>query len=131
MQVYRLKLTVLQTTLLTDGLDTVGTANKIGVLMATGLELGGTLREAALVNGGVLQEGSTLGGLSTNIVARMSRDSTSQTEKADGEGGSKLNHFIDIPSRYWKKRKMAWGELVRMKKRQPYTADFRPFIFTP
>jgi hypothetical protein len=104
LEVNGLKLTVLQTTLLADGFHTVGTAKNIGVLMATGLELGGTLREAALVNGGVLQEGSTLSSLSTNIVTGMSRDS--QTEKADGEGGSKLNHFIDIPSRYWKKRKV-------------------------
>lgn len=54
MQVHKLKPTVLQATLLTDGFDTVGTANNVGVLMATGLELGGTLGEAALVNGGVL-----------------------------------------------------------------------------
>jgi hypothetical protein len=94
---------VLQTTLLADGLDTVGTANDVGILVATGLELGGTLGQAALVNLGVLQEGGTLGSLSTNIVAGVSRDSSSQPKEADGEGGGELNHFIDIPSRYRKK----------------------------
>lgn len=86
-------LTLFQTTALTDGLDQVGTAHYVGVLITTGLERGGALGQAALVNTSFSKESAALSSFSPVVVAGVSRNSTSQTEKADGESRCNVNHF--------------------------------------
>lgn len=82
-------LTLFQTTALTNGLDEVGTAHHVGILMTTGLERGGALGQTALVNTSVDKKSAALSGFSAVVMAGVSRDSTGQTEKADGESRCK------------------------------------------
>lgn len=68
--------------------------SNVGVLKATSLELGVTLAQTTSLDGGVLQEGGTLSGLSLNIVARVGRDNAGQTSQT-GEKSSSANHCCD------------------------------------
>ena len=66
--------------------------SNVAVLKTSGSKLGGASSEAARLDGDSLEEGSTLGGFSLDIVTRMSRDKASQTSEADCNSGCEVNH---------------------------------------
>lgn len=68
------------------------TTGHVSALVASTLEMRGTLRKAARVNRGLFQERSSLGGFGFDIMSRVSGDNAGQSSQADGNNGSEMNH---------------------------------------
>lgn len=64
----------------------------VSVLLASTLKARGTLGKAARVNRGILQEFSSLGSFSSNIMSGVSGHNASQSSQADGNNRCEMNH---------------------------------------
>jgi len=84
--------TILEAAAAANMLNSMLATSNILPLKTTSLQLRGTLRKAASLNVGTLQEGSTLSSFGLDIVAGMSGNKTDQTDQADGKSRGELHH---------------------------------------